>query len=444
MTTTLARQHYRWNFTLWVLETAAWMLGTALIDSTTVLPVLVQSLTGSTFLSGLIISLRFAGQGWPQLISASLVSGRTYRKYYYLLVSMPGRLLLLWPAALLLAGVTDPAVVAPAIFIGYTAFWMSEGMSIVPWVDMLGKTIPPTRRGRLFASMHVLGGMLGIGAGLWIRWLLQSPTVPYPVGYGVLFLAACIALTVSALSLGVLREPPSPHDEQRYSTLALIKDIPNLLVSMPPFRLLVLVQALFGFAVLPAPFYILYASGLLRSVVAPTAGTESIGVGIFLSVQTAGMIVGNTALGFLGDHYGNRLMLRVLALFHVLVPMSAMLAGYIARAAGLQTIGIYLAFFPTFFIFGSLLSGTWMGVTNYLLELAPADDRPAYIAVMNALNIPAVLLPMIGGLLLRSLGFPGIFLIAIIALSTAFFLTGRLIEPRGELAHHHKRPDPWP
>ncbi|MHB9026225.1 MAG: MFS transporter [Armatimonadota bacterium] len=422
-------RHARWNARMWIVETSSWMVATTLIDATTVLPVLVLALSGSPFLASLIISIRYAGQGWPQLITASLVSGKPYRKSFYLLAVIPGRLLLLWPALLLIWRVESPGMMITAILVAYLAFWISEGFSMVPWVDMLGKTVHTQRRGRLFAAMHVVGGLLGVGAGLLVREVLNRPDLPFPMGYGVLFAFSLGVLVVSTISLGLLKEPPSPPHEERYSTLALIKDIPNLLRSMPRFRQLVILQGLFGAALLPAPFYILFASELLQRAVPGAARGEGVGIGIFLAVQTAGIIFGNALWGHLSDRYGNRLLLRALALIHAAVPILAILAGLIARA-DVPGWALYLAFAPTFLAFGSLTGGTWMGVTNYLLEIAPEHDRPAYIAVTNALNIPAVILPMAGGLLLRVLGYSVIFLIAAVILFFAFLLASRLPEPR--------------
>ncbi|HEY3380021.1 MAG TPA: MFS transporter [Armatimonadota bacterium] len=442
MTLAYAQQHYRWNFTFWVVETSSWMFATAFIDSTTVLPVLVQALAGSPFLASVIISIRYAGQGWPQLFAASMVSGKVTRKAFFILSVIPGRLLLLWPMLLLLGGVTQPRVIMPAILLAYLAFWISEGFSIVPWVDMIGKTVPATRRGRLFGAMYAIGGLLGIIAGLSIRFLLANR--PFPANYGMLFLLAIVGLSLSTASILLLREPPSPPEEERYSTWALIKDIPNLLRAMPQFRLLVMLQALFGFSVLPAPLYILLASASLqhRAGVAAGSAAQSIGVGVFLALQTAGMIIGNVLWGYISDRFGNRLLLRVLAIAHTFVPLTALLAGVLA-AHDATTRVLYLTFGVTFFGYGGLLGGTWMGVTNFLLELAPAHDRPAYIAVTNALNIPAIILPLLGGLLLRPLGYTVIFLIAAAFLLYAAILTRHLVEPRASLARvHHPPPKP--
>ena len=422
MTAPALPRDYQWNFRIWVTETATWMLATAFLDSTTVLPALLQMLTGSSLLAGAILSLRYAGQGWPQLIAASLVSGKPKRKPFFFRAVIPGRLLLIWPAVMLGWAHAGTAWIVAAVLIGDAAFWVSEGFSIVPWVDMLGKTIPPQRRGRLFATMIVGGGLLGVLGGLLTDRILQSPAWPFPRGYGMLFALACATLVVSTAALAWLREPPSPAHEERYATRALIKDIPNLLRTMPQFRQLVIVQALFAFALLPAPLYILLAEHLLRP------WRSGALVGLFLAVQVAGLVIGNSALGQLGDKHGNRLLLRVLGIAHSLVPACAALA--ILLAPRLPGWALFPFFALTFFGYGAFSGSTWMGITNFLLEIAPEHDRPAFIAVLNALNIPAVVLPLLGGILLSRLGYLPLFGVTIAALLYGAWHTGALREPR--------------
>ncbi len=424
--------HYPQNFRRWTVETSLWMLATTLIDGTTVLPVLVLGLSDSPFLASLLVSIRYAGQGLPQLIAAAWVSGQPYRKPFYFRAVVPGRLLLLWPALMLLLGGQPRALTVAAVLIAYLAFWVSEGFSIVPWVDMVGKTIPPARRGFLFAVMHILGGLLGISAGVLVRHLTGAAT-DFPRGYGILFALSLAIITISTSALATLREPPSPPHEERYTTRALILDIPNLLRTHRQYRLLIVLQGLLGFALLPAPLYILFASDWLARFAETGPGAQSLGVGTFLAVQTAGMIVGNAVWGHLADRHGSRLALRLLAVTHALVPLTAIGAAWVLPSA--PAWAVYVAFLPTFFGFGAVGTGTWLVLTNFLLDISPEHDRPAHIAVANALNLSAVILPMAGGLLLHLLGFHFLFLVSSLFLWVAVLLSARLIEPRRHQPH---------
>jgi hypothetical protein len=90
---------------------------------------------------------------------------------------------------------------------------------------------------------------------------------------------------------------------------------------------------------------------------------------------------------------------------------------------------VFALFVPPFFLFGGLLTGTWLAVTNYLLVIAPAHDRPAYIAVTNALNLTAVVLPMVGGLLQQAIGSLAVFAIAAIPLCYAVWVAYHMPDP---------------
>ncbi len=431
----MPRRLYHWNYRCWVLETATWVGGTAFIDATTVLPVLVLALSHSPFLAGLIISIRYAGQSWPQLIAASLVSGKP-RKPFFFRVVLPGRLALLWPGVVLLLGMTRPAIALSAVLLAYLAFWISEGFSVVPWVDMVGNTIPPRRRGRMFASMYSIGGLLGIGAGLLVNTVLHAFRRHFPGGYGLLFVLAFCGVSLSTLAIVFLREPPPQPHEERYSTLALIKDIPH--------------PAAYGSAVSPADRaaitlrVLAVARALLHPVRGPARAPAHARSRILRHLVFSGGANDRDDLRQCGVGPCRRSLWQPPAA----APAGghsyprprpshcwpAVLAGH---APGWM---LYLALTPTFFGFCVLQGGTWMGVTNYLLDIAPAHDRPAFIAVGNALNIPAVILPMVGGLLLARLGYQVIFLIAVFFLCLALVLTFFLVEPRTTHTYYHAAP----
>lgn len=422
-TATFARQHLRRNYRLWMVETSAWVCATTFIDGTTVLPVLVFALSKSPVLVGLVMSIRYLGQGWPQLIATRLVSGKP-RKPFFVRTVMIGRLALLWPGIMLLVGITAPVLTLPAILLAYLAFWISEGFSIVPWVDLLGQTTPPARRGRVFADMHWAGGALGLGGSLCIRNVLHARALHFPVNYGLLFLIAFAIISMSTLAIGFLREPPALSEEEVHPVHRVHTAILALLRANAQFRLLILLQALLGFALLPAPFYILFA---LQRVLPSTPSQPAMAIGLFLAVQTVGMVCGNALFSHIGDSHGNRQLLRLLACLHTLVPLWALLAAQLAHRPPVWL--LYLALMPIFFAMGGLLTGTWLGIMRYLLDIIPEDDRRAQIPILNSLNITAVILPVIGGLLLIHVRYTMIFFIAAFFLFSAFLLTYLLEVP---------------
>ena len=71
-----------------------------------------------------------------------------------------------------------------------------------------------------------------------------------------------------------------------------------------------------------------------------------------------------------------------------------------------------------------------MGTTNYLLEIAPEESRPTYMAFMRILQAPTVLLPLLAGMVAEFFSFQVAFVAAGVASLGTCYLVSRLDEPR--------------
>jgi len=85
-----------------------------------------------------------------------------------------------------------------------------------------------------------------------------------------------------------------------------------------------------------------------------------------------------------------------------------------------------------FALLGAARTGVTIGALNFLLDVAPADDRPIYIGLTNTLVGFATLTTALGGLMVEAVGYRALF-----ALALAFYLASALAltrtrEPRAE------------
>ena len=71
-----------------------------------------------------------------------------------------------------------------------------------------------------------------------------------------------------------------------------------------------------------------------------------------------------------------------------------------------------------------------IGNMNFLLEIAPADDRSIYIGFTNTIMGIALLASSVGGLIVDLVGFTVLFSLALAFYALALFLTLSLHEPR--------------
>jgi hypothetical protein len=73
------------------------------------------------------------------------------------------------------------------LFFGvHLIFRVADGLAALAWLDVLGKTIPTERRGRLMGLAQLFAGLLAIGAGVLIARLLGEEGLPFPQGHAVI------------------------------------------------------------------------------------------------------------------------------------------------------------------------------------------------------------------------------------------------------------------
>jgi len=376
-------------------------MGMALTQPATVVAAFVVELTGSTvWVGGLSTVLAVAG-ALPQLFLARWIEPRP-RKKPFLLLAVYFRALSWGALALLIVaiGASRPQLLAWALVGLLAVFSIGGGLGGVPYTDIIGKVIPPDRRGAFFGGRQILAGPLSIGAAMLGRYILAE--IAYPNNYAILFGLAAAALFIASLGVWLIREPP--HVGANPRMLGWRAYGRRLWIAAGRIKLLVVVQVLTGFSLMALPFYVVYARQVLD---APAAA-----VGWFVFLQVLGGAPANLLWAYLVDRYGSWRMLAICATLSALTPLLAIGLG------GLGWVGIL----PILFLVGATSNGRSVGFSSVLLELAPPDERPTYSALNTWLMLPAAFLPLAAGALLQHWAYPVIF-----ALTSAFVGVGAVL-----------------
>ncbi len=77
-----------------------------------------------------------------------------------------------------------------SLYLALLVFYGTDGISSVPWFELVAKAVPPNRRGRLFGTAQIAGGLGGMGVGALVAVILGSTGLGFPVSYALLFLIA--------------------------------------------------------------------------------------------------------------------------------------------------------------------------------------------------------------------------------------------------------------
>lgn len=410
----------RRNLVALTLDGAFFSAGSAFYDSSTVLSVFVSTLTSSRFVIGLAATARTIGWFLPQLFVASLTEHLRYKSKLVIANSFAHRFLLLLMAGVIYVYAGDRPALALAIFLPiFLVSAISEGVNGVPWTDVVANTIPADRRGALFANQQIVGGLAAFANGFVVRAILLK--TPYPEAYVILFLCTFLGFLGSIVSFLWVREKPAPEVKGRRRTLgSYLGSLPAIWRGNRSFARVMKARFCLGFIFLSMPFFVLHA----RENIGVDLGT----VGIFVSAQMLGSLVGSAMAGRLSDRTGNRAVVIIAVLAAFLTPTAALALTW-ARALGAAILAARA--FPLVYFFAGMTFGAgYIGFTNYVIDVAPQVERPTYIGLSNTLMAPFAFLSTAGGILATVLGYEAVF-----ALSAAVGLLGvvqsfRLVEPR--------------
>ena len=409
----LENGHTRRNIGGALWHSAFLALGMALTQPTTVISAFVAELTGSTvWVGGLATVLTIAGT-LPQLSVARLIEPRP-RKMPYLLLAIYLRVAS-WAALAVLIytiGGSHPNALAWALVGLLAVFYAGGGIGGVPYTDIIGKIVPPRRRGAFFGSRAALSGPLSVGAALLARHVLA--TASYPTNYALLFGLAAVALLIASLGFLVIREPPRSDGDDRVRRWQEYKG--QLRNTAKRLRGLVIVQLLTGFTLMAIPFYVVYAKQELN---APPGA-----VGWFILAQVLGGIISNLLWARLVDRYSSQRMLTVCATISALTPLLAVALG---------PVGWY-GLLPVVFVSGATMNGRGVGFSSALLELSPTTERPTYSALDATLVLPVAFLSLLGGVLLQHWSYNGVFVLASAFITLGAVMAHRMRIEQGEEA----------
>jgi MFS family permease len=403
----------RRSFKLLSMDAIFYYAGTALIDPTTVLPVFLATLTKSSIVIGLTVTIRLSLLLLPQMWSAHYLRNRKRHKAYLIKGASVSRIAVaLFAVVLFVAGPHRHGLMLWSFMGMYCAFWLSEGLVQVSWTDLCAKCIPERLRGRLFGTMQFGGGILGALAGILVLRMLAPHAPRYPINYAILAAVAAVMFTTSLISLSAVHEPDGIPEAADDGFVRYVRDLGSLIRAHSQIRRLIAVQLLMGVFGMSSVFYILYAK--------LSGGITDAMVGYLLFAQTVGSMLLSAVAGYVSDHHGPKLAIVMNIVIGLSVPLLILI---VPKAP----IWIYCI---AFFAMGGTLGSGWIGIFNFILELANPKERKSYIGLLNTANAPTLIFPIIGGYLVQKTSYPIVFTITAVALFIALILAIGLSYPR--------------
>jgi hypothetical protein len=153
------------NFFVYLFSNTLTKLGDSLASPKTVLAWVMATVGAPTAMVAMLVPIRESGSMLPQLILGGWVRQRAMRKPIWMLGSLMQAAAVLGCAASAawLSGIAAGAVILGCV----VAFSLARSLNSLASKDIIGKTIPKGRRGRLSGWASGVSGLLTLGVGVW-------------------------------------------------------------------------------------------------------------------------------------------------------------------------------------------------------------------------------------------------------------------------------------
>jgi hypothetical protein len=366
------------NFFLLIGSYILTKLGDAVANPKTTLTWMMDAIGAPVALTGLLVPVRESWSLIPQLVIAAAVRRRPIRKWVWVAGS------LFQATAVLAMGLTAwllGGAVAGAVVVGCLAvFSLARGLSSVASKDVLGKTIPKTRRGRVNGFSASAAGLATLAVG---SALVVVDADDGAAGTFLILLAGGAALWVIASVLySFIAEAAGETEGGGNAIIEALKKL-ALLREDAPFRNFVIARSLLLCSALSAPYYVILAR--------QDGGGFGGQLGFFIIAGGLASSLSAPFWGRLAD-WSSRQVMAVAALITSGLGFLAVTVETFAEALGRS-----IWFYPlVFFVLMVAHSGVRLGRKTYVVDLASGNRRTDYVAVSN--SVIGVVLLLLGGM----------------------------------------------
>lgn len=353
------------NFMLQVATQFLTKLGDAIANPKTVLAWLMSALAAPAAFTAFLVPIRESGSLIPQLIIAAWVRKLAIRKWTFVLGCVLQGLAV---AAMGVVAVTlEGSSAGVALLAALVVFSLSRGLCSVASKDVLGKTVPKTRRGRVSGWSQFLAGIItiAVGASLMIgtgddasmsRWL-------------VLLACAAVLWMLAAGTYSAIKEFPGATEGGGNAITEAVKRL-SLLRTDQKFRRFVIARSLLLCSALSAPFFILLAHQNTEGAL--------LALGLFVIADGIASLVSAPFWGKFADVSSRKVMI-IAGTCAALTGVTLVLAVNLVPALASQP-WLYAIFF---FLLSVSHAGVRMGRKTYIVDLAGGNKRTDYVSVSN-------------------------------------------------------------
>lgn len=393
------------NFKNFLWHAVFLALASNFMDVGTIIPSMLIKAGGSAFLLGLLTAIMLGGTSLFQLIFASNLSRKVYKKKF-LLIGINLRVLSLLALAFVfyMSSQLNNGVIILLIFLFMSIFALSGSYSGISYNDILGKSIRKESRKHFFSLKQIINSIGMFFSALLVRYLIMR--FEYPDNYAVLFFGAGFLLLIATAGFWNIKEFPSKIIYKK-NIIDFFRLIPSEIKKNPNLKNYLLIINSLGLGISILPFLILFAKDKF--------GLSFELIGNFLLFRTIGMLFASLIFYKISQKINYKTLLKLCLIIGALLPITALF------------LGNNQSFYQLLFVLSGIFVAIYKISNNgVLMEISTNENRALYTGISGAGSILITIFPLIAGLLISQFGYIAVFIFVSLLILSSFFFVNKL------------------
>lgn len=348
------------NYFLLIAASILTKLGDVLSAPKTVITWLMGYLGAPIFLISLLVPVRESGSMLPQVFLGHILQNISLRKKWWIVGSLVQSFSLV---GVIITAIFSSGIIAGIIIVGLVGvFSIGRALCSLLSKDVIGKTIPKTRRGKLNGYASSFSGVLVLISGIVILFHpIENAAMPALL---ILIAIAGLLWIIAAVVFRKIKEPTSrTTGQKRFSFI-------NLLRSDITLQKFILARGLLISSALMSPFIILLSQKYI--------GTDIYLLGLFILAGGLASIISGPFWGHMADVSSKKVMIKSASIVAVVSVVVSVLL--IINSSLILQLWLYPALL---FVLGIAHDGIRLGRKTYIIDIAEGNLRTQYVAVSN-------------------------------------------------------------
>ena len=380
-------------------------LAITIAEPSTILPLMVHHFSENVVIVGIFASLLRGGAIIIQLYAA--FHAQAYKRVLpYLGKVFFFRWISWFSIGLSIYFIGDSNKSLTLLLIGTGLFFFSftAGFGAIYFKELQAKLFSKEYRGKTMANRQVAGSIASIISGGVAGYVLNHYEAP--MNYAYLFMVSSLFMVIGFATFVTIEEPSKENVSRKEQHFKLfIHNALNMLRKDRRLQRQILAIFLSYSYFLSMPFVILNANSSFT--------------------LTGWMLGGVITVQMLGSIIGSILLWRRIHDYEKMLSLSFLLMA-IAFVIALFAINIYM-YALIFFLFGVALDGFNISGMNLVIEIAPEEKRPVYVALQTNIVSLGLFFPILGGVILKFVGsYSVIYILSIVLLLTGLYVSRKL------------------